>query len=89
MDSKKNLYIVVVCWVFINSCYYLGNKETSSMVFNEFIGTFSLDLDQTSLGGYPSKQYENLEITFNNDSTFNLNMNVPFLYDSAGKWLPT
>ena len=89
MDAKKIFYILLVCCSFLNSCYYLRNKEKSNMVFNELIGTFTLDLNQTNLGRYSDKQYKNLQISFNKDSTFNLNMNVPFLYDSVGKWLPT
>ncbi len=89
MDLKKKFYTLVACWFFFNSCYYLGNKETSNLVFHELEGTYSLDLSQTNLGGYSTIQYKSLEITFKNDSTFSLSMNVPFIYDSVGKWVPT
>ena len=70
MGVKKIIYLLIIVLLLAESCYYMGNKNVSNRTFNELIGTFSLDLNKTNLGGYTSEQYKNLQITFKNDSTF-------------------
>ena len=52
------------------------------------LGGYYLDLDKTDLGSYAedSSQYRKLIITFNKDSTFHLNMEVPFINGISGIW---
>jgi hypothetical protein len=52
------------------------------------LGTYELDLHKTNLGNYKkdSINYKRLQIIFKSDSTFIMNMKVPFMYDSVGTW---
>ena len=77
--------------VFFSSMYLWFNKEKNKakMVnFKKQLGVYGLDIKKTKLGIYSKKVdiYKNLRIYFNPDGTFNMNMKVPFLFDSIGKW---
>lgn len=66
-----------------------GNNAGRQQTFKELIGSYVLDLDKTKLEGSYKKDsdtYKNLLITFLPDSTFKMNMKVPFMYDSIGRW---
>lgn len=67
-----------------------GDGIAQKRNFEKQLGTYSLDLDKTNFGNfYPDYQlYKKLQITFFRDSTFRLNMKVPFIFDSTGKWIP-
>ena len=72
------------------SCNILnGEREAQRRNFNKQIGEYILDVEKTKLGKYAqdSLLYSNLKIVFREDSTFYMNMPVPFLYDTAGVWL--
>lgn len=58
--------------------------------FKKQVGTYVLDMRRTSLGPYQkdSSKYKNLQITFRMDSSFIMNMKVPFFFDSIGRWNP-
>lgn len=58
-------------------------------IFEKQLGTYLLDIRKTRLGSYAkdSNLYKGLSITFNGDSTFIMNMKVPFIYDSCGTWI--
>ncbi len=64
------------------SCY--NGQDGREIDFKNILCTYVLDIHKTTLGEYSkdSDLYENLRITFNADSTFNMNMKVPFIYDS-------
>lgn len=76
-------FVIGVClW------YYNASKEGRNKNFQAQLGTYVLDIRKTALGGYSkdSDVYKKLRITFNADSTFSMNMKVPFIFDSVGKW---
>jgi hypothetical protein len=54
----------------------------------EVTGTYLIDLNRTDLAEYTSNidTYKNLSIRFNSDNTFRMNMQVPFIYDTIGRW---
>lgn len=62
--------------------------KLKSKHFRNLLGTYILDTTKTDLSSYQDNYsaYKNLSITFRSDSTFHLNMSVPFIYDSTGKW---
>lgn len=84
------IFIVVSFFLlFISSCSYLGSNEISDREFKMTIGSYQIDVSKTELSASESEAYGNLVITFNNDSTFYLSRDVPFIYDSIGIWKPT
>jgi len=76
---------LLIAWYF---WYYYGDRKAAKRRFREQIGTYYLDIKKTKLGTYSvdAALYQKLRITFKSDSTFSTNMQVPFLYDSTGKW---
>ncbi|HET9824145.1 MAG TPA: hypothetical protein VFP87_02360 [Chitinophagaceae bacterium] len=78
--------LLVACLSLMESCYdtQAGRKKA----FQEQLGTYVLDVHRTALGGYSkdSDAYKKLQITFKADSTFTMNMRVPFIFDSVGTW---
>jgi len=68
--------------------YNNASQEGRRKNFQAQQGTYVLDIRKTALGGYSkdSDIYKKLRITFNADSTFRMNMKVPFIFDSVGKW---
>ncbi len=56
--------------------------------FQKQIGNYTLNVDKTDLGVYKkdSSLYRNLTLSFKEDGTFSLNMQVPFIFDSVGTW---
>lgn len=87
--NKAFLIVALTLLVSTVACYYMGNKDISVRVFNEQLGTYIIDTSKTNFGKYDIEKYKNLQIIFRKDSSFNLNMKVPFIYDSTGKWLST
>jgi|HubBroStandDraft_5_1064220.scaffolds.fasta_scaffold1027056_1 hypothetical protein len=73
----------------MSGCYLFGGNEGGKINFKNQLGTYVLDVRRTVLGPYckDSDQYKQLTITFNQDSSFTLNMKVPFLFDSIGSWV--
>ena len=88
MRVTKMFFIFLLSLFLLDSCYHMGNKDTSHKAFNELLGTYTMDLSHMGFSMADRGRYKNLQITFKNDSTFHLNMNVPFIYDSTGNWLP-
>jgi hypothetical protein len=68
--------------------YNIASREGRKKNFREQIGTYVLDVHKTALGDYykDSDMYKKLRITFRADSTFSMNMKVPFICDSIGRW---
>ncbi|MDP4131035.1 MAG: hypothetical protein Q8939_12810 [Bacteroidota bacterium] len=68
--------------------FYNASQEGRNKNFQDQLGTYILDTRKTVLGGYSkdSDVYKNLRIVFRADSTFSMNMKVPFIYDSVGRW---
>src|SRR3954471_15285121 len=66
-----------------------ANNVSQKRVFNKQLGTYKLDVSRTSLGVYAidADKYKQLSITFHSDSTFTMNMKVPFMHDSIGTWV--
>ena len=60
-----------------------------ALIFKQQIGTYTLDIKRTNLDIYSADStiYKELRITFNADSTFQMNTQVPFMYDSCGSWI--
>ena len=78
-------YLFIIFIIFI-SC----DKQSARIKnFNKQIGTYKLDIKRTKLGKYKtdSLYLKNLKITFNQDSTFKLNIAVPFIFEENGKWI--
>jgi hypothetical protein len=69
------------------SCNNLS-QEGRTKNFREQLGTYILDINKTQLGTYEkdSNIFKKLTITFKADSTFYMNLKVPFIYDSVGRW---
>ena len=76
---------ILVAWYF---WYDYGNRQAAMKRFKDQVGTYFLDIRKTDLGVYSkdSALYQKLGITFKADSTFSMNMRVPFVFDSAGRW---
>jgi hypothetical protein len=90
MKTLRNMvfltgFISFVIMVFV-SCY--NGQEGREINFQNQLGTYILDIHKTVLGSYSkdSAVYKNLRITFKADSTFSMNMKVPFICDSIGRW---
>ena len=92
MKIKKSVHniailtLVVFIFIFFVGC---GANAGRQQTFKELLGSYVLDLDKTKLeGNYitDSATYKELSITFFSDSTFRMNMKVPFMYDSVGRW---
>lgn len=90
MKTLRNMlfltgFISFVIMVFV-SCY--NGQEGREINFKNQLGTYVLDIHKTVLGNYSkdSTGYKNLRITFKADSTFSMNMKVPFICDSIGRW---
>ena len=71
--------------LFLYSCKQPAREKN----FIRQIGVYSLDLKRTDLKEYRSDsiKLKNLRITFNKDSTFTINMSVPFIFEEHGKWV--
>lgn len=80
------IVVVIVSTFSLCSC---GANAGRQQTFRELLGSYELDLNKTQLGNSyinDSNLYKRLIITFSSDSTFKMNMKVPFMADSAGKW---
>lgn len=77
------LSLVVLSWR-----SYVNDQNRKDLNFRKQLGTYSIDLQKTALGDYTkdSSLIKNLSVRFNSDSTFQFNMEVPFIYDTAGWW---
>ena len=79
----------IIVLLFLLQICACANNEGKKEIFNTQLGTYLLDIRRTSLGVYAmdSVKYKNLSIAFHSDSTFTMNMQVPFMYDSIGTWV--
>ena len=66
----------------ISDYYYKKGRERC------IVGKYKLDIHRTNLGIYKKKveKYKGLILTFNADKTFSLNISVPFMARTNGKW---
>jgi hypothetical protein len=64
------------------------NKKVKETNFTMLVGKYQIDTNRTKFDEYHNniKLYEKLTLKLKNDSTFQFNMSVPFIYDSIGKW---
>ena len=88
MKNKTPIVFFVIIVVLAGqSCMWESQKGRQES-FDEQLGTYQLDIQKTNLKRYEkdSSIYKNLQIVFNADSTFKMNMKVPFMYDSIGTW---
>ncbi len=73
------------------SILFLGcvNESRKKEIFARHLGTYILDMSRTELAEYTddSNTYKNLTITFNQDSTFKMNIHAPFFADNCGTWI--
>lgn len=78
------LFVFLIIYFWIN----MVDKKAETNNFNKQIGVYFLDIYKTDLGFYSRDTgiYKNLQIEFKSDGTFYMNMKVPFLFDSIGKW---
>lgn len=70
--------------------YHCNNSEEGRIKnFKAHVGEYMIDMSRTDLETYAkdSNIYRGLKIIFFEDSSFKLNMNVPFLHDSLGTWV--
>lgn len=81
----KTISMIITLFLFV-SC---GYNEAKKKVFKQQVGCYVLDINRTDLGEYrrDSLIYKKLKITFYKDSTFVINMAVPFLFEENGKWV--
>jgi hypothetical protein len=87
--SFRLLLIFIVAGIGIWYLWTIMDKMDRQQRFRKQVGTYRLDLNKTQLSGYAkdSLLYQKLTLTFNDDSTFYMNMEVPFMYDSKGRWI--
>lgn len=80
------LFFAIFIW---HEYYNIGSQRAKKINFQNQLGSYKLDFSKTDLGSYikDTALYRNLTLTFKKDSTFILNFKVPFIYDSAGKWI--
>lgn len=85
MKNKQKFlsHILVICLLI--GC---ADRNSENAIFNAQLGIYVLDMHKTQLGDYlkDSSLYKRLHISFRKDSTFTMNMKVPFIYDSIGDW---
>lgn len=81
-----SIFIIIIISYFFR--YKKEERKGREITFERLLGSYKLDVSKTKLGNYSkdSNIYKNLSIKFNADSTFEMNMKVPFLYDSIGTW---
>jgi hypothetical protein len=86
MKINLRIYFLTVMMLWFISC---SDSKSGKTTFYRQLGTYALDLRKISLGSYSkdSSLYKHLRISFLEDSTFIMNMKVPFMYDSIGKWI--
>jgi len=80
------IFISLILVSFFISCDVTWGKEKTA---KELVGTYRLDLTKTKLNNNYSRDsniYKDLTITFSQDSTFQMNIDVPFFYNRTGKW---
>lgn len=76
---------IIIILIIIRYKANSGRQQT----IKELLGTYVLDISKTKLEDCYIKDsniYKNLSITFFKNSTFKMNMNVPFMYNSIGKY---
>lgn len=78
------LITLPIMWYYL---YKQSDNKAKKTNFHKQLGTYALDMKKTVLGIYNKNfaLYKNLRITFLKDSTFIMNMQVPFVYDSVGR----
>ncbi|MGV6862061.1 MAG: hypothetical protein ACWA41_09830 [Putridiphycobacter sp.] len=81
---KKTIIIALI--FVLSGC--LNSYTERKKRFDDQIGTYQIDLNQTHLGGYNSDSlyFSQLKLSYFKDSTFLFNMKVPFIRDSFGVW---
>ena len=86
IPNLKLFSFIIFCFI-IESCDW-NAQNGRDQNFQEQIGIYKLDINKTRLGNYKrdSNIYKKLTIIFKIDSTFIMNMHVPFIYDSIGTW---
>ena len=79
------LIAIPIIWILF---YYCGDMRIARGRFEKQLGTYVLDIYKTDLGIYKKDidLYKDLKITFKADSTFIMNLRVPFIFDSIGRW---
>ena len=90
----KSIYLIVIAVLLLSTpliwyvWYHYEDSIAEKRNFNMQLGVYQLDINKTDLKSYKSDSllYKKLRITFNDDATFQMNMKVPFIYDSVGKW---
>ncbi|KFF04059.1 hypothetical protein [Flavobacterium reichenbachii] len=88
--SKLTVILLVLVTSVLLIYFYINDVQKARLkVFNEQVGTYKLDLQRTKLENYQkdSSAYKKLTITFYSDSTFKLNIPVPFINDTKGRWV--
>lgn len=92
MKIILSFVVALLVLIFIVALVYVRHKNNQikgrGIIFNKVLGNYILDTKKTNLGSYSkdSNLYKKLTIEFNSDSTFRMNMKVPFLFDSIGTW---
>jgi hypothetical protein len=82
-----SLTIVLVSASIFLRLKYVDKKEERKN-WHSALGTYQLDIKRTKLSKYEKDTaiYKNLTWTLREDSTFIFSMDVPFIYDSTGRW---
>ena len=65
------------------------NGEAKDRNFEKQLGVYKIDITRTNFIDYleDSVLYKDLTITFNHDSSFYFNKNVPFIIGESGTWI--
>jgi hypothetical protein len=79
------IFFAVICAIPLRGFYYREIEQRNNKL--NHIGTFIIDTNETVFGEYKKQEYRNLEITFKDDRTYSMNMEVPFLIDTTGTWV--
>jgi hypothetical protein len=81
------IFVLVMFFIIYKTCKKMNSDSVDSNRV-ELIGSYVLDVNKTDLSNYSKNIYiyKSLTLNLNGDSTFRLNMDVPFIYDSTGTW---
>ena len=86
--SKIILFSIAVLGLYVVFAIFFEDDIVRAKNFKLIQGHYRLDVHKTNLSDYrkDSALYSHLTLDFYADSTFRLNMDVPFFHNSVGRW---
>lgn len=78
-----SVFFVVMVGFVLNG---LDNRRRANAEALKIIGVYKLDVTRSLLTGYDSTLYQNVTLHLNEDRTFTIDPDVPFLLGTEGTW---